>query len=205
MTVNIGDKPLADFTKPIEMLKDCHRRIEHFLEVIAKVVAQFGERDLTEEARRALQASLDYFATFAPRHTADEEVSLFPRMREKSHADARDVMAELDHLERDHRRAEVCHQRVDDLARHWLQRGRLDKSQLTNLQSALDELIAMYVRHIRLEEEQVFVLASRLLPADQLQEMGEEMKQRRSLTPIRPMGSGDLENRSVVDARPQIH
>jgi hemerythrin-like domain-containing protein len=40
----------------------------------------------------------------------------------------------------------------------------------------------MYDAHIQLEEGQVFLLASRLLKRDQLQEIGEEMKQRRSLT-----------------------
>lgn len=25
MAVNLGDKPLADFSEPIEMMKDCHR------------------------------------------------------------------------------------------------------------------------------------------------------------------------------------
>lgn len=37
MAVNLGEKPLATFSEPIEMLKDCHRRIEHFLGVLRKV------------------------------------------------------------------------------------------------------------------------------------------------------------------------
>ena len=76
--VQIGQKPLADFSQPLEMMKDCHRRIEHFLDLLQTVVERFGDGELPEEGRRALEASLNYFAHAAPRHTADEEESLFP-------------------------------------------------------------------------------------------------------------------------------
>jgi hemerythrin-like domain-containing protein len=181
MAVDLGDKPLAGFDQPIEMMKDCHRRIEHFLDVLRKVEAQFGQGDLAEEGRRALHASLNYFANFAPRHTADEEQSLFPRMRRSKNLDARPVMAELDCLERDHRWAEACHALVDELVHKWLAAGRMDDVQRKSLRAALDELSAMYADHIRLEEQRVFVLASHLLKAEQLREIGDEMKQRRSL------------------------
>jgi hypothetical protein len=39
----------------------------------------------------------------------------------------------------------------------------------------------MYAEHIRLEEQHVFVLAASALNAEQLHDMGEEMKRRRSL------------------------
>jgi len=38
---------------------------------------------LTEETRAALESALRYFREAAPKHTADEEESLFPRMRQK--------------------------------------------------------------------------------------------------------------------------
>lgn len=186
MAVNVGDKPLADFRQPIEMMKDCHRRIEHFLGVLNKVNAQFGAGELTEEARRALEASLNYFANFAPRHTADEEQSLFPRMRSSKNTEAGKVMAELDRLERDHRRGEAGHALVDRLVHQWLAKGRIDEAQRSRLQRALDELTLMYAAHIHLEERQVFVLASQMLKPEQLRDIGEEMKRRRSLNDFRP-------------------
>ncbi|HVT29061.1 MAG TPA: hemerythrin domain-containing protein [Lacipirellulaceae bacterium] len=181
MAVTLGEKPLADFTEPIEMMKDCHRRIEHFLGVLRKVVAQFGAGQLTEEARRALETSLNYFANSAPRHTADEERSLFPRMRATETAEGREVMEELGRLEQDHRRGEAAHALVDRLVRQWLATGRIDEAKRKNLQQALDELASMYETHIRLEEQRVFALASHMLNAGQIREIGEEMKRRRSL------------------------
>jgi hemerythrin-like domain-containing protein len=192
MAVTIGARPLADFTEPIQMMTDCHRRIEHFLCVLRKVESQFGAEELTEDARRALEASLNYFANFAPRHTADEEQSLFPRMRASENAEVRDAMAELDRLERDHRTAEADHTLVDRLVREWLVAGRIDESQRKVLRRTLDALALMYESHIRLEEQSVFVLASRFLKLAQQREIGEEMKQRRSIvtsiSPPRPDG-----------------
>ncbi len=182
MAVNLGDKPLADFSRPLEMMSDCHRRIEHFLDVLNKVDARFGAGELTDEARRALEASLNYFANFAPRHTADEEQSLFPRLRCSQSTEARDALAELDRLERDHRQAEANHALVDRLGRQWLAAGHIDEGPRQSLQRALDELTAMYAAHIQLEEQQVFVVASHMLKPTQLREIGAEMKRRRSLT-----------------------
>lgn len=181
MAVNLGDKPLADFSQPIEMLRDCHRRIEHFLDVLNKVYAQFGAGELTDEARRALEASLNYFANFAPRHTADEEQSLFPRMRSSKSTAVAEALPELERLERDHRRGDAIHAQVDRLVRQWLVKGRIDATQQSSLQRALGELTQMYAAHIHLEEQQVFVVASHILTPKQLGDIGDEMKKRRSL------------------------
>jgi hemerythrin-like domain-containing protein len=181
MLVNLGDKPAAGFGEPLELMKDCHRRIEHFLDVLRKAEREFGAGELTDDARRALEASINYFANFAPRHTADEERSLFPRLRCEENAEARAVMTELDRLESDHRDGEANHALVDELVREWLAAGRLEEASRGRLRQALDELASMYDAHIQVEEGRVFVLASRLLKSEQLHEIGEEMKRRRSL------------------------
>lgn len=184
MGVNIGDKPLAGFNEPIEMLKDCHRRIEHFLDVLRKVEQRFGPSELNDEGRRALEAALHYFADFAPRHTADEEQSLFPRLRSSDDPEARAVMANLDLLENDHRHCEADHSLVDRLARGWLTTGKLDDVQRKRLQAALDELTKVYATHIQQEEQQIFTVASRILKPEQVREIGQEMRERRSLTSL---------------------
>jgi hemerythrin-like domain-containing protein len=179
ITITLGQKPLADFTNPIGMLKDCHRRIEHFLDALRTVERRYNDRPLDEEGRRVLEGAVNYFAHSAPRHTADEEQSLFPRVRHSDDRDARAAMTNLDSLEQDHRRCETFHARVDQLARQWLNTGELDSAQRSQLRAALDELATIYTAHIRLEEEQVFSLAARLLSAEQVSEIGSEMKARR--------------------------
>lgn len=194
MAVNVGGKPLADFSEPIEMMKDCHRRIEHFLEVLREAERRFGESELDEEGRHALEASLNYFANFAPRHTADEEQSLFPRMRSSGDPDAREVMADLECLENDHRGCEALHSLVDRVVRSWLETGRLDDAQRERLRAALDELEKAYAAHIQLEEDEVFVVAVRILKSEQIREIGEEMRKRRSLANLGHTGAGLFEN-----------
>ena len=180
MAVNLGDKPLATFREPVEMMKDCHRRIEHFLGVLQKVEQRFGEGELDDDGRRALEAALEYFASFAPRHTADEEQSLFPRMRCSDDPDARAVMADIDRLESDHRRCEERHSLVDRVVRDWLRTGRLGDTQRSSLRAALDQLTETYAAHIQLEEQRVFTVASRILRTEEVREIGEEMRTRRS-------------------------
>ncbi|GMW01641.1 MAG: hypothetical protein AMXMBFR84_27780 [Candidatus Hydrogenedentota bacterium] len=190
MAVNVGGKPLADFSEPIEMMKDCHRRIEHFLEVLREAERRFGNSELEEEGRHALEASLNYFANFAPRHTADEEQSLFPRMRYSGDPDAREVTADLERLENDHRGCEALHSLVDRVVRSWLETGRLDDAQRERLRPALDELEEIYAAHIQLEEGKVFAIAVRILKSEEIREIGEEMRKRRSLASLGHVGAG---------------
>jgi hemerythrin-like domain-containing protein len=179
MPIRLGDRPLADFSQPLQMLHDCHRRIEHFLDVLSRVAAECGDGELNDDARRALGTALTYFSEAAPRHTADEEQSLFPRMRTSLDPAVQAALIELDRLEADHRRAEDMHERVDALGRRWLAAGTLADAEFAELRSLLEELTAIYTTHIRQEEERVFVAAARALTANDLQKVGEEMRQRR--------------------------
>jgi hemerythrin-like domain-containing protein len=175
----------ADFTRPIGLMMDCHRRIEHFLEALRRVVERFGGGDLDGEGRSALETSLNYFGQAVPRHTADEEQSLFPRVRRSDDPAACEAMTELDRLEADHRLAESAHVRIDELGRRWLNAGRLGESDGARLRTLLDDLATAYADHIRLEDERVFVLGSGVLTAESLREVGEEMEQRRLEDPGR--------------------
>jgi len=186
MPIPIGSKGQADFNQPIELMMDCHRRIENFLGVLRRVVDEYRDRELDPQARDALTTSLNYFRQAAPRHTEDEEQSLFPRMRKAEDAQVREVMAELGRLENDHRKMEAAHRRVDEIGRRWLDDGRLDSTTHAEIQSLLSEMSSAYAQHIRLEDEEVFVLASKVLGADALAAVGEEMKQRRMDDPGRP-------------------
>ena len=85
MPVQIGAQSHS-FSDPTGLLSDCHRRIEMFLGTLERV-ASVIDRPLTEETRPALESALRYFREAAPKHTADEEESLFPRLRQMHHLD----------------------------------------------------------------------------------------------------------------------
>src|SRR5215467_6838427 len=123
MPVQIGVKA-HDFTEPLELLSDCHRRIEMFLGIL-EAIAKCVDQAPSEEARRALDSALRYFREAAPKHTADEEESLFPRLRQIDNAELQAALAHLDALEQDHRWAEPLHEVVDLVGGEYLANGEL--------------------------------------------------------------------------------
>lgn len=183
MPLKIGTRPDHGFDEPLGLLSDCHRRIEHFLHVLATVAARADGGSLTAEYRQALEASLRYFAVAAPRHTADEEASLFPRLRAREDAAVRDALALVDRLERDHEEADAHHAAVDRLATRWLNEDRLGAGEIAELRDRLARLQMLYRDHIAVEEREVFPAAARVLDADQIREIGQEMAKRRQVEP----------------------
>ncbi len=181
MPITIGAKKESDFTDPIGMLGDCHRRIERFLSVLKKLACERQGAALSEQEQNAMSASLRYFREAAPKHTADEEESLFPRMRAADPAAARLLFGRIDALESDHRTAVKLHSEVDVLGEMWLSRGKLAPDEASHFAALLEQLATLYERHIALEDTEVFPSAAKLLsPADR-QVIGTEMAARRGL------------------------
>lgn len=182
MAIQIGQPALPTFHEPLALLRDCHRRIEHFLNVLLLVTEQAHGGPLTPSQREALVTALRYFREGAPRHTQDEELSLFPRMRQLASPSAealRSAWEQMAALEMDHRRAEAAHAEVEQLAQGWLDHNQLNAPETERLTLLLRELRQTYASHIRLEDEQIFPLAGRLLDGETLKTIGAEMAARR--------------------------
>ena len=185
MPITIGQRPDHGFDEPLGLLSDCHRRIEHFLRVLLAIADQTSGGPLTPGQRADLETALTYFATAAPRHTADEEESLFPRLRESADPAAARALDMVTALERDHDAAGRHHAAVDALARRWIARGSLDSIDARALHGHLESLHAIYEQHIGVENRELFPTAAQLLSPSQMREIGREMAARR----VRPTGS----------------
>jgi len=177
------DSPIHGFDEPLGLLSDCHRRIEHFLAALIRVAQEFGNRALTAEAADRIRACQRYFTVAGPKHTADEEESLFPRMQA-----AAEVFGEsyetIDKLESDHNEAQRLHANVDAMLDQWLRMGLLSAPQGQRLLADLETLQVLYQEHIRIEETEVFPVAAELLSPEQLSEVGREMQARRQITDV---------------------
>lgn len=182
MPVQIGSTSHS-FSDPTALLMDCHRRVEMFIRAL-DYVAQASDRPLSDDNRRSLDLSLRYFREAAPKHTADEEESLFPRLRKISDQQLEAALKRLDELESDHRWAEPLHASAEELGNKYLASGQLSPSDARNFRTAIHQLREMYRRHIEIEDREVFPVASSLLSSEAKSEIANEMQNRRGLNPV---------------------
>lgn len=179
MAIQIGEKPSPTFNQPLELLSDCHRRVERFLKTLLLVTQQARGGALNGQQREALETALRYFQEAAPKHTADEEESLFPRLRAAGGDLAQTALAKIQALEADHQIAKTGHTTVDQIGRRWLKDNSLAPAEVEELAGNLEALDSIYSRHIAMEDNEVFPLASKVLNREQLDAVGREMAERR--------------------------
>ena len=181
MPVLIGAKRESNFTDPIGMMGDCHGRIVSFLQVLVTLSSQANGGTLNPEQRSALATGLLYFREAAPKHTADEEESLFPRLRRLRIPEIAAVLAKVDSLEEEHACADRHHAEVDRLGQLWLQQGRLSIADAARFSILVNQLSDLYRRHIGIEDREVFPFAAGVLSAADREAIGGEMAARRGL------------------------
>jgi hemerythrin-like domain-containing protein len=180
MPLKIGQRPDHGFDEPLGLLSDCHRRIEHFLRVLVVATDRLDGGPIGDAERSQLENAVTYFATAAPRHTADEEESLFPRMEASQNATAIALLTRIKRLETDHEESNKHHDAVDALVRRWLADGVLTNPHLQELKQHLAALTVLYSAHISFEDYEVFPAAARILSASDIDAIGREMAARRS-------------------------
>ncbi len=190
MPVQIGAK-LHDFSNPMGLLTDCHGRIKQFLGTL-EAVAKELDRPYREETARALATALQYFKHAAPKHNADEEESLFPRLRRLQHAvETQAMLAQLEELESEHEWAAPLHAELDRLGAQYLaSQAPLAPAEAEKFRGQVAQLAAMYRQHIHIEDVLVFPAADRLLPPGERAAIAQEMSARRNLKPGLPIAPG---------------
>lgn len=160
---------------------DCHRRIERFLGALVKVTERASGREMNPMERRDLLNALEYFRNAAPRHTADEEESLFPRLRSIGGQKVEAALDDVARLHAEHVRADALHAEVDEIGRRWLENQTLSEEETARLRDDLAELTRLYGPHLALEDRHLFPIAADVLTQSDLSEMGAEMAKRRGL------------------------
>jgi hemerythrin-like domain-containing protein len=179
MPIQIGAKS-HNFTDPTGLLSDCHRRVETFLGVL-EGVAGVIERPATEETNQALESALRYFGQAAPKHTADEEESLFPRLRQIQDPEIVTAFSRMEKLEVEHRWAAPLHDAVERLGTQYLSTGSLSDTEIESFRTSVASLASMYKQHIAVEEELIFPLAARMLSDTDKTVIANEMAGRRKM------------------------
>ena len=179
MPVQIGAKA-HNFVDPTGLLSDCHRRVEMFLGSL-EAVSKLIDRPPAEETKQALTSALRYFSQAAPKHTADEEESLFPRLRQNNSPEIQSAFTKLDKLEDDHRWAAPLHAKVEELGAQYLSTGSLSDAEVEQFRVAVANLAVMYRQHIAIEDDLIFPLAARTLSPSEKAIIAQEMARRRNV------------------------
>jgi hemerythrin-like domain-containing protein len=170
-----SDAAAPGFDDPLGMLSACHRRIERQLETLERLQRHLPEHGCDPDARAAARAILRYFDTAARNHHADEEASVFPRLKAALPAGADALIATI---EREHA----------ILAANWRHLRPLlagiAAGACANLSPKQVAVVrGAYGRHIALEESELIPLAARMLDAETLAAIGREMAVRRAVDP----------------------
>lgn len=176
MAIQIGAKPDSGFDDPIGMLKDCHRRIERFLNILVVVAERAENRSLTEEECSAVKAALQYFQAGGERHNLDEEDSLFPRLLVVAPNGTVEI---IERLTQDHDDARGLHASVDWLYTAWISAGILEGSDYALVFAQTVRLKRLYAEHILIEETEVSPRAVAVLDRQSLADIGHEFSVRR--------------------------
>ena len=169
--------PSAGFEVPLEMLAACHLRIAQQCSTLRRLVPHLVAHGPDAQAREAAASVIRYFETAAKDHHADEENDLFPALIESmAGSDAvclREMTRSLadEHLE---------------LEARWRQLRRVLERIVANESAALDAaeveaFAGSYERHIEREERELLPMASRLLTEEELDRIGQAMRERRGI------------------------
>lgn len=177
----INQQQLPDFTNPMGLLVHCHEKIAGQLELLERAaeVLHSGDRDSVQRVFRAIDGAIKHFAFAGVKHTEDEEVSLFPRLREKGGSGGDEALAAMAELETQHRTAEQLHSQFDAFVATLPRDGSADSRELDCFSGMVAEFTSLYRPHIMLENNFVFPVAARVLPASEIKALGEEMRARR--------------------------
>ncbi|RCX10173.1 hemerythrin domain-containing protein [Extensimonas vulgaris] len=170
--------PAAGFEQPFAMLEACHERVQRMLALLQKLCAHLRAHGCDDAARQAARDVLRYFDQAGPLHHEDEEKHLFPLLRVQGNAEVRALVERLaqDHV---HMATTWAQLRMPLLALANGQRFGFRAQEET----ALDCFAAHYARHIKDEEQHAYPAAQKLLEAQALLAMGQEMAARRGARP----------------------
>ena len=155
--------PSADDDDALAKLESSHRRHDDEMTALLSAAERLAGGD--REAARVVADVLDFLDRSTPRHFADEEQSLFPRVVAASPA----LAARIQRLVDEHREHEALHARLGE---------RYDARDADGLLAEARSLDQLYRRHVA-DEAELFPQLAEILGADALREVAREMQGRR--------------------------
>ncbi|SFD17579.1 Hemerythrin HHE cation binding domain-containing protein [Thiohalospira halophila DSM 15071] len=159
---------------PLGFWAACHRRMLENIATLERLAGHLRHTGVDDQAAAAADRVRRYFNEAAPRHHADEEEDLFPRLRSACPGD-RALHAELDDLAGGH----------GELDRAWATLEPALAAIAEGHEAILEpaEYVATVRDHVAREDEVVAPRLRAALTADDLRAAGTAMAARRGLAP----------------------
>lgn len=168
---------LPDFDHPLEMLVACHERIKAQCNTLERLAGHMKLNGCDAQAQQAASNVLRYFDSAGRHHHEDEEEDLFPRMIAAAHGqNAERVVLLIEQLKREHRDMDAVWSRLRETL-ECIAHGEhapLDALEVSRFRGT-------YQAHIAVEEANLIPLATLLLDADALADIGKAMARRRGV------------------------
>lgn len=173
-------RPSAGFGNPLHVWLACHDRLERVVALTARLLEYVDVRGADEAAGITAREIRRYFDEALPRHHADEDESLFPRVLARARAaklrGAGDGAGAIERLVGEHAELDAEWPGVRDMlcGVEAGSAGSLDRTLIGRFGAA-------QIEHHKAEDRIVCPLAQRLLSPSDLHEVGAAMAARRGL------------------------
>lgn len=170
------ESPAAGFDQPFALLLGCHARIERMDRLLARLLAHLRRHGCDAEAMQAAAKVLRYFDVAAPLHHEDEELHVFPLLRQAGGAEWLPLLAGL---EADHCELASLWQEL----RPWLRQVEAGSGSAAGpaVADAAARFSVLHAAHIALENTRIFPAAQSLAGPALLAAMGRGMAARRGV------------------------
>jgi hemerythrin-like domain-containing protein len=169
--------PMApSMDEPLEILSACHMRMQAQLETLDRLVRWLPDHGADVDAQKAAANVIRYFTTAAVNHHRDEEVDVFPVLVERCTPAARGRIRRLiQWVKDDHRALESAWARLQTPLE------RISAGEAAELNGEdVANFTAHYLNHIDREDNELFPYAANVLSEEDLLELGERMRERRT-------------------------
>ncbi|MCL4801422.1 MAG: hemerythrin domain-containing protein [Burkholderiales bacterium] len=168
--------PVPGFDRPLELILQVHRRIEHRCALMGRLVEHLAERGCDADARATAGHIVRFFDEDVARHHEDEELEFYDAVVAAAPApDRARVAALVARLRSEH--AELQSLWADALRPQLVavQQGRVAWFG----GSEIERCHSLYIEHTTRENDELLPLAEAFLTSAQLEQLGRGMAARR--------------------------
>lgn len=174
MLVNLQTTPRREGSGPIDLLLECHERIQRFSALATRLVTAQAPR---EQISDAAEKVLHYFRVAMPLHVEDEDQSVLPRLMLAN--PPQQVVDALGAMTREHFEIEAL---LAELSEPWsaIRAEPERRDSLRALPAASARLEELFRNHLASEEAIIFPAVRTLLSPQAQAEVVSEIRGRRA-------------------------